>query len=77
LVIGFASSTVTAGSNVTLSFTAPATQSYNITPITTNGSGSSVIKSAGDGSVDVQQLKVDGYKIIRFKNDKLIKCYSF
>ena len=64
LVIGFASSTVTAGSNVTLTFTAPATQSYNITPITTTGVGSSIIKSAGDGSVDVQQLKVDGFKII-------------
>ena len=75
LVIGFASSTVTAGSNVTLSFTAPATQSYNITPITTNGSGSSVIKSAGDGSVDVQQLKVDGYKIID-TNSTHVEFYS-
>jgi hypothetical protein len=75
LVIAFASSTVTAGSNVTLSFTAPATQSYNITPITTNGSGSSVIKSAGDGSVDVQQLKVDGYKIID-TNSTHVEFYS-
>jgi hypothetical protein len=75
LVIGFASSTVTAGSNVTLSFTAPATQSYNITPVTTNGSGSSVIKSAGDGSVDVQQLKVDGYKIID-TNSTHVEFYS-
>ena len=64
LVIGFASSTVTAGVSVTLTFTAPATQSYNITPITTTGIGNSLIKSAGDGSVDVQQLKVDGYRII-------------
>ena len=75
LVIAFASSTVTAGSNVTLSFTAPATQSYNITPITTNGSGSSIIKSAGDGSVDVQQLKVDGYKIID-TNSTHVEFYS-
>ena len=75
LVIGFASSTVTAGSNVTLTFTAPATQSYNISPITTNGSGSSVIKSAGDGSVDVQQLKVDGYKIID-TNSTHVEFYS-
>jgi hypothetical protein len=60
---------------VTLSFTAPATQSYNITPITTNGSGSSVIKSAGDGSVDVQQLKVDGYKIID-TNSTHVEFYS-
>ena len=75
LVIGFASSTVSAGSNVTLSFTAPATQSYNITPITTNGSGSSIIKSAGDGSVDVQQLKVDGYKIID-TNSTHVEFYS-
>ena len=75
LVIGFASSTVTVGSNVTLTFTAPATQSYNITPITTNGSGSSIIKSAGDGSVDVQQLKVDGYKIIE-TNSTHVEFYS-
>jgi hypothetical protein len=64
LVIAFTSSTVSAGTDVTLTFTAPATQSYNITPITTTGVGSSIIKSAGDGSVNVQQLKVDGFKII-------------
>jgi len=75
LVIGFSSSTVTAGSNVTLSFTAPATQSYNITPITTTGVGSSIIKSAGDGSVDVQQLKVDGFKIID-TNSTHVEFYS-